>query len=316
MNTRDLEYLVAVAEELHFGRAAERCNASQPALSGQVRKLEDRLGVAIFERSKRHVRVTEIGARIVTRARDILRQVQALDELASAHRDPLVGTCVLGMPPTIGPYLTPLLLPAMKHYLPDTGLDLVEDFTDALETQLTDGALDIAVLATKPTRPTLSEIIIYEEPFWVAMPTGHALGEDPEETADGVEEGVDVSKIDPAELLLLSDGHCLRDQVYAACNLGAVRSDDRGGPRTQRTSLSTILSLVGSGAGVTLVPAMSLSGSWLTDSGITVRRERSGGVGRTVRLVYRTEYPRMALVEKLADIIAGIVPDTVRAVRR
>lgn len=312
MNTRDLEYLVAVAEELHFGRAAERCNASQPALSGQVRKLEDRLGIAVFERSKRHVRVTEIGARIVARARDILRQVQALDEIASAHRDPLVGSCVLGMPPTVGPYLTPLLLPAVKHYLPDTGLDLVEDFTDALETQLTEGALDIAVLATRPTRPSLSEIIVYEEPFWVAMPTGHAL----QEAVGEEEEGVDVSRIDPAELLLLSDGHCLRDQVYAACNLGAVRSADQGGPKTQRTSLSTILSLVGSGAGVTLVPAMSLSGSWLTDSGITVRRERSGTVGRTVRLVYRTEYPRMALVEKLADIIAGIVPDTVRAKRR
>jgi LysR family hydrogen peroxide-inducible transcriptional activator len=307
MNTRDLEYLVAVAAELHFGRAADRCNASQPALSGQIRKLEERLGVAVFERSKRHVRVTEIGARIVDRARDILRQVDGLEEIASAFRDPLVGPCALGMPPTIGPYLTPLLLPAMKRYLPEVRLDLVEDFTDSLETQLADGALDVAVLATKPTRPSLSEIILYEEPFWVAMPSGHPLEQ---------EDAVDVTEIDPADLLLLSDGHCLRDQVYAACNLGAVKSDTPSGPKTQRTSLPTILSLVGAGAGVTLVPAMSLAGSWLTDSGISVRRERGGAVGRTVRLVHRAEYPRMALVEKLADIVAGIVPNTVRAVRR
>ena len=107
MNTRDLEYLVAVAEELHFGRAAERCNASQPALSGQLRKLEERLGVKVFERTKRYVRLTAIGERIVDRARDILREVDEMEKIAAAHRDPLVGACALGMPPTVCPYLTP-----------------------------------------------------------------------------------------------------------------------------------------------------------------------------------------------------------------
>ena len=128
MNTRDFEYLVAVAEELHFGRAAERCNASQPALSGQLRKLEERLGVQLFERTKRHVRVTEIGHQIVERAREVLREVEAMEKIASAYKDPLVGRCVLGMPPTIGPYLTPRLLQAMKTYLPGVRLELVEDF--------------------------------------------------------------------------------------------------------------------------------------------------------------------------------------------
>lgn len=318
MNTRDLEYLVAVAEELHFGRAAERCHASQPALSGQLRKLEARLGVQVFERTKRHVRLTAIGARIVAQAREVLRQVEALEAIAAAHQGPFVGPCALGMPPTIGPYLTPLLLPAVKHYLPDLRLDLVEDFTDHLEQQLADGDLDMAILATRPTRALLTEIVLYDEPFWVALPNAHALAQ---------QDTVDVTEIAPRELLLLSDGHCLRDQIYAACKLDrrrrtagatdtATDADADRGPRTQKTSLSTILSLVGAGDGLTLVPAMSLSDAWVTDAGIAVRPERSGTAGRTVRLTHRKGDPRLPLVEKLADIVAGIVPNTVRPVRR
>ena len=307
MNTRDLEYLVAVAEELHFGRAAERCHASQPALSGQLRKLEDHLGVTVFERTKRHVRLTEIGERIVERAREILRQVGEMERIASTNRDPFAGNCILGMPPTIGPFLTPLLLPAMKHYLPDLGLELVEDFTDHLEDQLADGELDIAILATSPTHKTLSEIVLYDEPFWVAMPSNHPLAQD---------DAVDVEQIDPSELLLLADGHCLRDQISDVCNLNKTRAAAGRGPKTQKTSLSTILSLVGSGNGVTLVPAMSLSDAWVTDAGISFRPEQSGTAGRTVRLTYRKGYHRMALVEKLADIVATIVPNTVHPVRR
>ncbi|MDJ0946498.1 MAG: LysR substrate-binding domain-containing protein [Kiloniellales bacterium] len=307
MNTRDLEYLVAVAEELHFGRAAERCHASQPALSGQLRKLEERLGVKVFERTKRHVRLTEIGDQIVARAREVLHHVDAMEKIAAAHRGPFVGPCVIGMPPTIGPYLTPLLLPAMKHYLPDIRLDLVEDFTDQLEQQLAEGALDIAILATSPTRTILSEIILYDEPFWVALPSNHPLTQ---------QDAVDIAQIEPRELLLLADGHCLRDQIYEACKLDRTRALGDHGPRTQKTSLSTILSLVGSGDGITLVPAMSLSDAWVTDAGISVRPERSGTAGRTVRLTHRKGYPRMALVERLADIVAGIVPNTVHPSRR
>ncbi|MEQ9489643.1 MAG: LysR substrate-binding domain-containing protein [Alphaproteobacteria bacterium] len=307
MNTRDLEYLIAVADELHFGRAAIRCNVSQSALSGQIGKLEDRLGVTIFERTKRHVQLTEIGRRLIARSKDVLTSVDALQRVAAAHTDPLAGHIVIGMPPTIGPYLTPLLLRVMKEYLPDLQLDLVEDFTDHLEDQLSDGSMDLAILATTPTRSNLSEIVLYKEPFWVAMPSGHPL------TA---EDSVDVEKIDASELLLLADGHCLRDQISEACKLGQNGKAGRRAARTQKTSLTTILSLVGSGYGVTLVPAMSLSEAWVTDAGIAIRREKSGKAGRTVRLTHRKGYPRMALVEKLADIVAGIVPDTVHAVRR
>lgn len=307
VNTRDLEYLVAVAEELHFGRAAARCNASQPALSGQVRKLEERLGAKLFERTKRRVALTGIGRQVVNQARDILRGVVALEQLAAAHKDPFVGTCRLGMPPTIGPYLTPLLLRAVKHYLPQLRLELIEDFTDHLEDQLDAGELDLAILATSPTRANLAEIVLYDEPFWIAMPGDHPLTR---------QDAVDVTQLPPGERLLLSDGHCLRDQIYDACKLDRARESGDGGPRTQKTSLSTILALVGAGEGVTLVPAMSLASGWVTDAGIAVRREESGTAGRTVRLTHRKGYPRMALTEKLADLIAAGLPNTVNPARR
>ncbi len=307
MNTRDLEYLIAISEELHFGRAAERCHASQPALSGQLRKLEEHLGVTIFERTKRHVRPTEIGQQIVERAREALHQIKLMEQVAAANSDPLTGECTIGMPPTIGPYLTPLLLPAISHYLPDLRLNLVEDFTDHLEAQLASGELDIAILATSPVHATLSDFPLYDEPFWIALPNNHPLSRS---------ESVNLDEIDARELLLLADGHCLRDQICDACNINKKRRSGTNGPKTQRTSLATILSLVGSGKGVTLVPAMSLSGGWMTDSGISVRRDHSRTAGRTVRLTYRNGYHRSALVEKLADIIAGVVPDTVRPVRR
>ncbi|MEO1191010.1 MAG: LysR substrate-binding domain-containing protein [Pseudomonadota bacterium] len=306
MNTRDLEYLVAVADELHFGRAAERCHASQSALSGQIRKLEDQLGVQVFERSKRHVQVTEAGAAVVAQARVILRQVEGLHDLACSRRDPLAGHCTLGMPPTIGPYLTPRILPALKEALPDLRLDLVEDFTDHLEEQLADGDLDLAILATTPTHSTLTEIPLYDEPFWVALPAGHPLAEG---------ETVQLEDIRPSDLLLLSDGHCLRDQIYQACKLDRTSSSDSG-PRTKKTSLSTILSLVGAGHGMTLVPAMSLSGAWVTDGGISIRREASGTAGRCVRLTHRKGYHRMALVERLVTVIRSVLPNTVRSTRR
>ncbi|MEM7169424.1 MAG: LysR substrate-binding domain-containing protein [Pseudomonadota bacterium] len=307
MNLRDLEYLVAVADELHFGRAAERCNASQPALSGQLRKLEDNLGVKLFERTKRHVRITEVGAEIAEIAQDILKKVGLMREVALSNADPLSGSFTLGAPPTIGPYIAPLLLKSAKHYMPNLRLELVEDLTQNLEQQLSDGDLDAALLATHPTHMTLAEIALYDEPFWVALPRDHSMAD---------EDALDASAINPSELLLLADGHCLRDQIYEACKIKTSSAKGDKGPKTQRTSLSTILTLVGSGMGVTLVPATSLSGSWVTDGGVVVRPERSGTAGRKVWLVHRKAYHRMPLVEKLADVIVASMPNTVTPTRR
>lgn len=302
MNIKDLQYAVAVAEQGHFGRAAAQCNISQPALSGQIRKLEQTLGVTLFERTNRRVQITPVGERIVAQAKELLETAAAITATAAGETDPLGGPLRLGLIPTIGPYLAPRLLPAIQRGLPNAALHVSEAMTGTLETRLLGGELDAAVLATPLAGPHLDEIALYEEPFWIALPQGHDL-----EARDTI----DLNTIDPTELLLLTEGHCLRDQVLEACGgQGAAAA------RTQDTSLATILALVGAGAGVTLVPAMSLAGSWVTDSGIALRKEASGDAARRVRLVFRKTFPRAGLLTKLADIICAIVPDTVVPERR
>jgi LysR family hydrogen peroxide-inducible transcriptional activator len=304
MNIRDLQYAVAVAEIRHFGRAAEACHVSQPALSGQIKKLEDYLGVPLFERTNRAVRVTPVGELIIEQARAVLAQVDRIEETARAHLDPLCGKLRLGMITTIGPYLTPSFLPSVRHGLPNLELRLLEDMTHMLEEALLENRIDAAVTATDPDDPRLAEISLYDEPFWIALPNGHPLAD---------QEAVDIRQIEPEELLLLSDGHCLSDQVISFCNLP---DEDQSRINTQQTSLATILALVGAGAGVTLVPATALAGGWMTDTGIAMRREKTGKASRHVRLVFRASYPRRPLLEKIADIIGAIVPDTVSPVRR
>ncbi len=301
MNIRDLQYAVAVAEHGHFGRAAAQCNVSQPTLSGQIRKLEDSLGVRLFERTNRRVQITPVGERIIGQAKQLLETAAAIGETAAGEADPLAGPLRLGLIPTIGPYLTPLLLPAIQRGLPNVALTVSEAMTGTLEARLLAGDLDAAMLATPLADPHLAEIALYDEPFWIALPQGHLLARD---------DAIALDAVDTAELLLLTEGHCLRDQVLEACG------GDGSGARTQDTSLATILALVGAGAGVTLVPAMSLAGSWVTDSGIALRKEASGVAARQVRLVTRKTFPRVALIEKLADMVCAVVPDTVVPERR
>ena len=295
---------VAVANNLRFGRAAEACFVGQPTLSAQIRKLEDELGVTLFERTKRNVRITPVGAEIVAQARTLLAAADLIEETAKASLDPLSGPLRLGMIPTIGPYLTPTLLPSLRHGLPKIELGLSEDLTEVLERQLLDGRIDAAIIATDNTDRRLSEIMLFDEPFWIALPRDHPLA---------ARDEVALKDIAAEELLLLEDGHCLSEQVASFC-----AEAFRTGPRisTQHTSLMTILALVGAGAGVTLVPALSLRGSWVTDSGIAVRKEKSRKAHRAVRVAFRTSFPRCPMLEKLADIVCACVPDTVSPARR
>ncbi len=304
MNIRDLKYIVAVAELEHFGKAAAACHVSQPALSGQIRKVEEQLGVRLFERTKRSVRLTGAGERIVERARAILDQIDQIEGIARTLTDPLAGTLHIGMIPTIAPYLTPKFLPAAARSLPNLDIRLYEGQTATLEQKLNDGEIDAAILATPVQDTRLEDIALYEEPFWVALPSGHPMaGQD----------AVDVRDIHLEDFLLLEDGHCFRDQVISFCT-AVLDSEARF--RTQQTSLTTILALVSAGAGVTLVPAMSLVGPWVTDFGITLRKEKSGTASRSVVLVLRKSYPNRILLERLADIICAVVPNTVYPVRR
>ena len=304
MNIRDLEYVVAVAKFGHFGRAAESCHVSQPALSGQIQKLEEQLGVAIFERTKRSVRVTSVGTEILEHAQHLLNLVKVIEDTAAAQKDPLSGALRVGLIPTIGPYLTPIMLPSVLHSLPEIDLQLSEGMTHVLEKQLLSGEIDAAVLATDPTDPHLECINLYTEPFWVALPHGHPLED---------QETVDLANIESEELLLLADGHCLRDQVLNFCERAFSTNP---AINTQNTSLPTLLALVGAGGGATLMPALSLRGPWMTDAGIAVRREHTGEACRLINLTYRSAFPRRQLMEKLADIICAAVPDTVVPERR
>jgi LysR family hydrogen peroxide-inducible transcriptional activator len=295
MNIRDLRYIVAVADERHFGRAAERCHVSQPALSGQIRKLEDGLGVALFERTSRAVRITPVGARIVAQARQLIDIADGIVATAQAARDPFSGPFRLGMIATIGPYLSPLILPAIRRDLPDLSLTLVEGLTTELEDRVANGDLDGAILATAPVDPHLEEIVLYDEPFRVALPGGHPLAG---------RKQIDLDALDDDELLLLADGHCLRDQVVDACRTKSAAAT----ANTRETSLETLLALVAAGDGVTLVPALTRLGDERPNDAVIIRPVGPGAAGRTVRLVGRTTFPRPPLMARLAAIIRSSVP--------
>nr|MCH9674978.1 LysR family transcriptional regulator [Gammaproteobacteria bacterium] len=257
MNLRDLKYVVSVAETRHFGRAAQACFVSQPTLSGQIKKLEDELGVVIFERTNKRVDLTAVGAQIVAGARRVLEQADAIVQLADAHQDPLAGPLRLGIIPTLGPYLTPLLIRPLRERFPQMQLILSEEITDDLVERLRNRTIDAALLATPlPDSDGMVEQPLFEEPFWLAHPR-----EDPVYTV----EDIGLEELAKQNLLVLSDGHCLSQQVRDLCNLG-----ERNGELEdfRATSLETILHLVSAGIGSTLVPALAVRAGWTTDMGV------------------------------------------------
>jgi LysR family transcriptional regulator, hydrogen peroxide-inducible genes activator len=301
MNLRDLKYLVAVADHGHFGRAAKACHASQPTLSGQIRKLEAYLGAEIFERTKRSVRLTPVGQEIVTRARTAVREAEAIRALAQARQDPFGGDLSLGVIPTVGPYLLPMVLRPLAQAHERLSLILIEETTTALVGRLLAGDLDAAILATDHTAEGLHEIPLYDEPFWLAYPRGHAL--------HGVKR-VTAALLTKDRPLLLSDGHCLRDQALELCG----RAPDTGVAADLRaSSLETLVNLVGAGYGITLVPALAIRGGWTTDLGVQVRQIDVPRARRRVRLVHRRSFPRKRVLDSMAKVIRGHLPNTVRA---
>lgn len=303
VNIRDLEYVVAVAEHGHFGRAATACHVSQPALSGQVKKLEERLGLALFERTSRRVRITREGELIIARARELLGLVGEIESMAQTLRDPLAGRVRLGLIPTIGPYLAPLMLASLRTRLPLLQLVLHEHVTSELVQRLQDGSLDAIIVATNEDAPGLARIPLYDEPFWIVLPRGHRLEHEDE---------LCVHDLRGEDLLLLADGHCLSDQVRSFCRT----FNDKQDFDIRETSLETLFALVAAGDGVTFAPALSLRSGWMTDQGLITRRETSGEAMRSVQMVFRESFPRRALLERIADIVCALVPDTVKPARR
>jgi LysR family hydrogen peroxide-inducible transcriptional activator len=303
MNLRDVKYLIAVAETRHFGRAAERCFVSQPTLSGQIKKLEDELGVVVFERTNRSVAVTPIGEQILAHARLLMEQAEVIQQLARAHRDPLAGPLRIGAIPTLSPYLMPLVLMPLRHQYPQLKLVLSEEITETLLRRLRDHEIDAALLATPAENPDLAAIPLFDEPFWLAHPRGHPLYEKDEITREDLDE---------IELLLLSDGHCLTQQVMEVCRM-ADRQQQGEMADLRAASLETLLQLVGAGFGCTLVPALAVRGAWMTDGGIIARPLDLPDAFRQVQLVYRSSYPRRLALDAFTGIILQNLPNTVRA---
>ncbi|HUQ05611.1 MAG TPA: LysR substrate-binding domain-containing protein [Kofleriaceae bacterium] len=288
LTLRQLEYVVAVAEHKSFRRAAEACAVTQPALSAQIAQLEGVLGVQIFERDRRKVLVTPTGAEIVARARATLGQAGQVVEAARTAAQPLSGTLRLGVIPTIAPYLLPVVLPAVRAAYPKLRLVLREEQTAPLLAQLDDGRLDAGILAL-PVHGDLAAIQLYREDFVLAAPPQHPLAKRARVREDD---------LDAEAVLLLEDGHCLRDQALAVCShAGSYEVAE-----LRATSLPTLVQMVASGQGITLLPEMAASVLAGRGSGVVTARF-TPAPGRDVGLVWRMSSARGRELGLLADII-------------
>lgn len=289
---QQLRYAVAVADEHHFGRAAQACFISQPALSNQVRELETKLGVQLFERTPRGVLVTPAGVEVIARARRILSELDDLCEAAADAGGELGGSLRLGVIPTIAPYLLPRAVPLIEEAHPGVELYLREDRTEPLIAQLQAGELDLLLLALPLDRPGIDELALYDEPFLLAVPEHHPLAGRRRCT---------LGDLAGERLVLLEEGHCLRDQALAVCDLAG----HDGLVEVQGTSLPTVVQMVGSGLGVTLLPATALERDVHPGERVVVRALRPTAPSRSVGLAWRSSSARAATFRELGGVIAA-----------
>jgi LysR family hydrogen peroxide-inducible transcriptional activator len=288
---KDLRYLVAVADALHFGRAAERCFVSQPTLSAQLKKLEQYLGVQLIERQPNNVSLTAAGEQIVARARRILEASDEVVTLARAHRDPLAGRLRVALLPTIGPYLLPRVSQAIRRALPRLELRLYEYQTAPMLEKLRCGELDLGVLALPVDLEGLEARELFAEPFTVVVPDRHRLAK---------RERVQVADLEDETLLLLEEGHCLRDQALEVCSrVGAGESQD-----FRATSLETLRQMVATGAGVTLLPELATKGAYGDARGVTVLPFAKPAPVRRVGAVWRRTTARRPAIDAVCKLIS------------
>lgn len=289
LSIRQLQYVVAVADTLGFHRAAERCGVSQPTLSSQVQKLEEVLGVRVFERDKRRVLVTAAGAAIVAHARRVLVEVDDLVAAAAEAADPFAGTLRVGVIPTVAPYLLPFVTPAIATRWPRLRLALVEEKTDELLADLRAGALDAGLLALVDGMDDLEHATVLEDPFVAAVPRAHPLAR---------KRAVSLGDLEDQPVLLLEDGHCLRTQALSLCQrAGAAETDLRA------TSLATLVQMVSSGAGVTLLPSVAVDVENRRGQ-LAVRPLAGRPQGRTICLAWRKAAPLGGALRELAKVMA------------
>jgi LysR family hydrogen peroxide-inducible transcriptional activator len=296
MTLTELKYIVAVARERHFGRAAEACFVSQPTLSVAIRKLEDELGVTIFERGGAEVGVTPIGQRIVAQAQKVLEESASIKEIARQGHDPLAGPLRVGVIHTIGPYLLPRLVPVQIERTPQMPLLLQENFTLRLVELLRQGEIDCAIMALPLPEAGLVIQPLYDEPFLVAVPRDHPWAERKEIAAQDLKQQT---------MLLLGSGHCFRDQVLEVCpELSRFSAASDGIQRTfEGSSLETIRHMVAAGIGITVLPVTAVPEHPPSDSLLRYVPLEAPTPDRRVVLAWRRSFPRLAAIEALAQAV-------------
>ena len=290
LKLKDLRYLVAVADTRHFGRAAERSFVSQPTLSAQLKKLEEYLGVQLIERAPKRVQLTAAGEEIVERARRILESSDEIVELARGHLDPLAGRLRVALLPTIGPYLLPHVAARLRKQLPRLELMLYEYQTDLMLEKLHSGEIDVGILALPVPMDGLDSYDLYKEPFTVAMPTAHRLAQ---------RSTIKIDDLSNETLLLLEDGHCLRDQALDIC----AGTDVHEKQNFRATSLETLRQMVAAGVGITLLPELAARGAYGNARGVTIKPFAKPVPTRTIGAVWRKSSARRAVILALCKQI-------------
>jgi LysR family hydrogen peroxide-inducible transcriptional activator len=286
MNLRDLKYIVAVAETKSFVKAAEQCFVSQPTLSMQIKKLENSLNIKIFERNNKHVLVTEIGKQVIETAKRILQDAEHISILAKHEQDPFAGDFTLGAFPTIAPYILPKLIPLIKKKLPNLRLILVEEKTDILLHKLKTGLIDAALLAGPIHDESLIAEKLFDDEFKLAVATNHPLAE---------RTTINPDELTNQPLLLLDEGHCLRDQALKFCQLSGIDEEQN----VRATSLETLRQMVIAGTGITFMPTIAVQNN---DDNIRYIPFEAPKPKRTIYLVSRQTNPRTELVKQLKSL--------------
>jgi LysR family hydrogen peroxide-inducible transcriptional activator len=293
MTLTDLKYIVALARERHFGRAAKACFVSQPTLSVAVKKLEEELGVAVFERAPQEVTPTPAGRLIVEQAARVLEAADELKRVAGQGRDQLDGPIRLGAIYTIGPYLFPHLIPVLRKRAPKMPVLVEENYTSRLAERLRAGELDAIVISTPFAEPGVVVRVLYEEPFVVAFPSNHEWKK---------KKTVGARELAKENMLLLGTGHCFRDQVLKACPaLNRAAATGSLQKTLEGSSLETIRHMVASGAGVTVLPCSSTSASGAESQLLAIRPFTEPAPMREVALAWRASFPRPKAMDAIAD---------------
>lgn len=293
MTLTELKYIVALAQERHFGRAAQKCFVTQPTLSLALAKLEEELGVRLFERNKNEVLVTPRGQAVVEQAKRVLDEVAKIQHLARDGRDELSGALRLGVIPTIGPYLLPDVVPILRKRAPGMPLVIEENLTGNLAPMLREGELDVVIIALPFAIPGVKTEVVYEEPFSVVVPDGHRW-----QGRKSLKPG----ELKDENLLVLNAGHCFRDQVLEACpgQSNTALPEGRAG-----SSLETIRNMVASGLGVSVLPASALAPRYSSRL-LKVVPFTKPAPSRKVALAWRTSFDRPLAIEMLAASIRSI----------